>query len=277
MGKGNCDGDWLAGSTPPSSLAEKFYTSQFTYRSHLSTTCYTPPAHQRGTGRIAHPVASAKEAPMARPLTHQYRDAKPLPPFNRHRLMHAVDLVRQSCTTMGCGDRGAGRGREGREQRQAEILPLAPKNTTRTLRLALLRPVRGTHLAERTFIVCQHLMRVTRCFFSRGLLRGTPPQGGRVDDIRDHRIARRDARHRPPCPGARPLGWSSSDRSPQALKPTGTDAHKHCDASDGDVSLQNFSISASVRGAHNEWATLRRAAHPHRLRPRGLYFEEVPN
>lgn len=79
----------------------------------------------------------------------------------------------------------------------------------------------------------------------------------------------------PGCPGARPLGWSSSDRSPQALKPTGTDAHKHCDASDGDVSLQNFSISASVRGAHNEWATLRRAAHPHRLRPRG-YFEGVP-
>lgn len=64
--------------------------------------------------------------------------------------MHAVDLVRQSCTTMGCGDRGAGRGREGREQRQAEILPLAPKNTTRTHGLALLRRVRGTYTPRRT-------------------------------------------------------------------------------------------------------------------------------
>lgn len=68
--------------------------------------------------------------------------------FNRHRLMHAVGPVRQSCTTMGCGDRGAGMAREGREQRQAEIYPLAPTNTTRTHRLAMLRSVRGTHLAE---------------------------------------------------------------------------------------------------------------------------------
>lgn len=41
--------------------------------------------------------------------------------------------------------------REGREQRQAEILPLAPTNTTRTHGLAMLRSVRGTHLAERNF------------------------------------------------------------------------------------------------------------------------------
>lgn len=84
--------------------------------------------------------------------------------------------------------------REGREQRQAEILPLAPTNTTRTHGLAMLRSVRGTHLAERNFRVCQHLRRVTRCCLSWGILRGeqaiaTPPQGRRVYDITDQRIA----------------------------------------------------------------------------------------
>lgn len=242
MGKANCDGDWLAGSTPPSSLAEKFYTSQFTYRSHLSTTCYTPPAHQRGTGRIAHPVASAKEAPMARPLTHQYRDAKPLPPFNRHRLMHAVDLVRQSCTTMGCGDRGAGRAREGREQRQAEIFPLAPKNTTRTLRLAMLRPVRGTHLAERTFIVCQHLMRVTRSLFPGSFAgNATPGTTSGRNQGPPHCSMR--------CPSQTTMpGCPATGLVFERQKPTGTEGHNYCDASDGDVSLPNFSHICKCSG-----------------------------
>lgn len=165
VGKTSCDGYWLAGSTPPSSVAEKVYKAQLTDESH--TTARTPQAHQ-GHQRIlaGWHIRSLrpKKLPWPAPLTHQYRDAKPLPPFNRHRLMHAVDLVRQSCTTMGCGDRGAGRVRGGREQRQAEILPLAPTNTTRTHRLAMLRPVRGTHPAGRIFRVCQHLMRVTSCF-----------------------------------------------------------------------------------------------------------------
>jgi len=125
-GEANCDGDWLAGSTPPSSVAEESATHQSSLT--RTTTCYTPPAHQS---------LRPEKLPWPTPLLIQYRDAKPLPPFNRHRLMHAVDLVRQSCTTMGCGDRGAGRGREGREQRQAEIRPWAPKNTTRTHRLAI--------------------------------------------------------------------------------------------------------------------------------------------
>lgn len=189
MGKANCNGDWPAGSTPPSSVAESA-----THHSSLTraTTRYNPPAHQNHQGSLSGSHIRSlrpKKLPWPAPLLIQYRDAKPLPPFNRHRLMHAVDLVRQSCTTMGCGDRGAGRGREEREQRQAEILPLAPKNTTRTHRLAMLRPVRGTHLAERIFRACQHLMRVTWCSLSWGILRGERPIAtpfqGRGDGIRD--------------------------------------------------------------------------------------------
>lgn len=270
VGNASCNGDWPAGSTAPSSLAVSY-----THHSSLTGTCYTPPAHQshqRGTGRIAHPVASAKEAPMARPLTHQYRDAKPLPPFNRHRLMHAVDLVRQSCTTMGCGDRGAGRGREGREQRQAEILPLAPRNTTRSLRLAMLRLVRGTHLAERMFRVFQPLMRVTRCCRSWGLLRGertiaTPPQGRRVDDIRDQKECSMRCPSQTttsPCPVTQPSNPDLERRKPTSTAPSVKAIFP----------FKAFPSPASVQGAHNEWAIARTAAHPHRLRPRGD-FEAV--
>lgn len=39
-------------------------------------------------------------------------------------------------------------------------------------------------------------------------------------------------------------------------------------------SCRAFASPASVRGTHDEWAISRRAAHPHRLRPRG-YFNEV--
>lgn len=78
--------------------------------------------------------------------------------------------------------------REVREQRQAEIFPLAPTNTTRT------RSVRGTHLAERNFRVCQHLLTRTKCCLSWGILRGerasaTPSQGRRAYDITNQRIA----------------------------------------------------------------------------------------